>query len=133
MRDYLTLSWARFSKDVQAHTLQIAKILSHPAPRGGDVIRLDASPASGKSATKEAASSTSVGNPAADAQLEVVTHFPGGLDFGRGVVVSNFTMWPLFAALNIDINHGPTQSMALSRVALSPYGMQRVRSVVRHS
>ena len=36
MRDYLTLSWARFSKDVQSHTLQISKILSHPAPRPGD-------------------------------------------------------------------------------------------------
>ncbi|KDN50242.1 hypothetical protein RSAG8_01578, partial [Rhizoctonia solani AG-8 WAC10335] len=45
MRDYLTLSWARFSKDVQSHTLQISKILEFPAPRAGDVIKLDASPA----------------------------------------------------------------------------------------
>jgi len=43
MRDYLTLSWARFSKDVQSHTLQISKILSHPAPHAGDLIKLDAS------------------------------------------------------------------------------------------
>jgi EEF1A N-terminal glycine/lysine methyltransferase len=27
MHDYLTLSWARFSKDAQSHTLRISKIL----------------------------------------------------------------------------------------------------------
>lgn len=83
MRDYLTLSWARFSKDVQSHTLQISKILSHPAPRAGDLIRLDAS-------AKD------------ETNLEVVARFPGGLDFGRGLVDVNFTMWPLFKCLNID-------------------------------
>lgn len=83
MRDYLTLSWARFSKDVQSHTLQISKILSHPAPRAGDLVRLDAS-------AKD------------ETNLEVVARFPGGLDFGRGLVDINFTMWPLFKCLNID-------------------------------
>lgn len=86
MRDYLTLSWARFSKDVQSHTLQISKILSFPAPRPGDVIRLDASAKS----------------DGAETSLEVVARFPGGLDFGRGLVDINFTMWPLFKCLNID-------------------------------
>jgi hypothetical protein len=93
MRDYLTLSWARFSKDVQSHTLQISKILSHPAPRAGDLIKLDAS-ATTKSDT------ASAGGP--DTSLEVIARFPGGLDFGRGLVDINFTMWPLFKALNID-------------------------------
>lgn len=105
MRDYLTLSWARFSKDVASHTLQISKILSHPAPRAGDIVRLDASP-------KE-------GGDKGDGSLEVVARFPGGLDFGRGLVDINvskpfilqaflyssmeqFTMWPLFKCLNID-------------------------------
>lgn len=85
MRDYLTLSWARFSKDVQSHTLQISKILAHPAPRAGDLIKLDASAKDG-----------------GDASLEVIARFPGGLDFGRGLVDINFTMWPLFKCLNID-------------------------------
>ncbi|KAK7468897.1 hypothetical protein VKT23_003394 [Stygiomarasmius scandens] len=85
MRDYLTLSWARFSKDVQSHTLQISKILAHPAPRAGELIRLDASP-----------------KGEAESGLEVIARFPGGLDFGRGLVDINFTMWPLFQALNID-------------------------------
>jgi EEF1A N-terminal glycine/lysine methyltransferase len=93
MRDYLTLSWARFSKDVQSHTLQISKILSHPAPRAGDLIKLDAS-ATAKSEV------VSAGGP--DTSLEVISRFPGGLDFGRGLVDINFTMWPLFKALNID-------------------------------
>ena len=93
MRDYLTLSWARFSKDVQSHTLQISKILSHPAPRAGDLIKLDAS----ATAKSDAASA---GGP--DTSLEVISRFPGGLDFGRGLVDINFTMWPLFKALNID-------------------------------
>ena len=93
MRDYLTLSWARFSKDVQSHTLQISKILSHPAPRAGDLIKLDAS-----ATTKSDAASA--GGP--DTSLEVIARFPGGLDFGRGLVDINFTMWPLFKALNID-------------------------------
>ena len=93
MRDYLTLSWARFSKDVQSHSLQISKILSHPAPRAGDLIKLDAS-ATSKS------DSASAGGP--DTSLEVIARFPGGLDFGRGLVDINFTMWPLFKALNID-------------------------------
>lgn len=86
MRDYLTLSWARFSKDVQSHTLQISKILAHPAPRPGEVVRLDASPK----------------HDGSDSNLEVIARFPGGLDFGRGLVDVNFTMWPLFKCLNID-------------------------------
>ncbi|KIO33535.1 hypothetical protein M407DRAFT_3872 [Tulasnella calospora MUT 4182] len=72
MRDYLTLSWARFSKDVQSHTLQIAKILEAPSPRAGDIVRLDAG-ASGE-------------------HLEVVCRFPGGLDFGRGLVDVNIAV-----------------------------------------
>lgn len=75
MRDYLTLSWARFSKDVASHTLQISKILSHPAPRAGDIVRLDASPKDG--------------GEKGDGSLEVVARFPGGLDFGRGLVDIN--------------------------------------------
>ncbi|KAF7969036.1 hypothetical protein HWV62_28425, partial [Athelia sp. TMB] len=105
MRDYLTLSWARFSKDVQSHTLQISKILSHPAPRAGDLIRLDAS-------AKD------------EANLEVVARFPGGLDFGRGLVDVNFTMWPLFKCLNID------NILTICEIALAPTG--RVIFFSRH-
>ena len=93
MRDYLTLSWARFSKDVQSHTLQISKILSHPAPRPGELVRLDATSASNSP-------NGSLGH--GETSREVVSRFPGGLDFGRGLVDVNFTMWPLFKCLNID-------------------------------
>ncbi|KAG8691546.1 hypothetical protein FRC11_001536 [Ceratobasidium sp. 423] len=106
MRDYLTLSWARFSKDVQSHTLQISKILEFPAPRAGDVIKLDASPAN------EAET------------LEVVCRFPGGLDFGKGLVDVNFTMWPLFRCLNLD------NILTICEIALSPTG--RILFLSRH-
>ncbi|OCH96149.1 hypothetical protein OBBRIDRAFT_883404 [Obba rivulosa] len=112
MRDYLTLSWARFSKDVQSHTLQISKILSHPAPRAGELVRLDASAAS------------SAAGALADTNLEVVARFPGGLDFGRGLVDVNFTMWPLFKCLNID------NILTICEIALAPTG--RILFFSRH-
>ncbi|KAF8922558.1 AEX-3 domain-containing protein [Mucidula mucida] len=108
MRDYLTLSWARFSKDVQSHTLQISKILAHPAPRAGDLIKLDASP---KGESNESS-------------LEVIARFPGGLDFGKGLVDINFTMWPLFKCLNID------NILTICEIALSPTG--RILFFSRH-
>ncbi|RDB28884.1 hypothetical protein Hypma_015524 [Hypsizygus marmoreus] len=108
MRDYLTLSWARFSKDVQSHTLQISKILAHPAPRAGDLIKLDASPKS----------------DGGDSNLEVIARFPGGLDFGRGLVDINFTMWPLFKCLNID------NILTICEIALAPTG--RILFFSRH-
>jgi len=93
MCDYLTLSWARFSKDVQSQTLQILKILLHPTPCAGDAIKLDAS----ATAKSDAASA---GGP--DTSLKVIARFPRGLDFGRGLVDINSTMWPLFKAPNIN-------------------------------
>ncbi|KAK0208211.1 DENN domain-containing protein [Desarmillaria ectypa] len=108
MRDYLTLSWARFSKDVQSHTLQISKILAHPAPRAGDLIKLDASPRGDSS----------------ESNLEVIARFPGGLDFGRGLVDINFTMWPLFKCLNID------NILTICEIALAPTG--RILFFSRH-
>ncbi|ESK88877.1 denn (aex-3) domain protein [Moniliophthora roreri MCA 2997] len=101
MRDYLTLSWARFSKDVQSHTLQISKILAYPAPRAGELVRLDASPKNDRDG---------------DGSLEVIARFPGGLDFGRGLVDINFTMWPLFKCLNID------NILTICEIALAPTG-----------
>ncbi|KAI9572960.1 DENN domain-containing protein [Boletus coccyginus] len=113
MRDYLTLSWARFSKDVQSHTLQISKILAHPAPRAGELIKLDASltPLPGRASGGASGSSNSE-----DTSLEVIARFPGGLDFGRGLVDINFTMWPLFKCLNID------NVLTACEIALAPTG-----------
>ncbi|KAI0073132.1 hypothetical protein K474DRAFT_1692777 [Panus rudis PR-1116 ss-1] len=118
MRDYLTLSWARFSKDVQSHTLQISKILSHPAPRPGELVRLDASSA------PNSQSGSLAGGHASETSLEVVSRFPGGLDFGRGLVDVNFTMWPLFKCLNID------NILTICEIALSPTG--RILFFSRH-
>lgn len=117
MRDYLTLSWARFSKDVQSHTLQISKILAHPAPRAGDLIKLDAS----STPIPLTHSASSQGD---DTNLEVIARFPGGLDFGRGLVDINFTMWPLFKCLNID------NILTICEIALAPTG--RILFYSRH-
>ncbi|KAH8100713.1 DENN domain-containing protein [Cristinia sonorae] len=120
MRDYLTLSWARFSKDVQSHTLQISKILSHPAPRPGELVRLDASSAPNTTGGQ----SSNIGGHGSETSLEVVSRFPGGLDFGRGLVDVNFTMWPLFKCLNID------NILTICEIALSPTG--RILFFSRH-
>ncbi|KAG2350349.1 hypothetical protein BDR05DRAFT_899202 [Suillus weaverae] len=117
MRDYLTLSWARFSKDVQSHTLQISKILAHPAPRAGDLIKLDAS-------STPISSTHSTSPQTDDTNLEVIARFPGGLDFGRGLVDINFTMWPLFKCLNID------NILTICEIALAPTG--RILFYSRH-
>ena len=79
MRDYLTLSWARFSKDVQSHTLQILKILLHPAPCAGDLIKLDAS----ATAKSDAASA---GVP--DTSLKVIARSLEGWTSGAGLLTS---------------------------------------------
>ncbi|TCD71538.1 hypothetical protein EIP91_008919 [Steccherinum ochraceum] len=121
MRDYLTLSWARFSKDVQSHTLQISKILSHPAPRPGELVRLDASSAPNNNGTNGQSNNAGHGS---ETSLEVVSRFPGGLDFGRGLVDVNFTMWPLFKCLNID------NILTICEIALSPTG--RILFFSRH-
>ena len=92
---------------------QISKILEYPAPRAGEMIKLDAG-MGGES-------------------MEVVCRFPGGLDFGRGLVDVNvrpeiscsfsgsndrprtqFTMWPLFQCLNID------NILTICEVCISP-------------
>ncbi|KAI6133068.1 AEX-3 domain-containing protein [Pisolithus croceorrhizus] len=104
MRDYLTLSWARFSKDVQSHTLQISKILAHPAPRAGELIKLDAS--------------------LLPSFLPLSHVSRAGFDFGRGLVDINFTMWPLFKALNID------NILTCCEIALAPTG--RILFYSRH-
>ncbi|KAG0708851.1 DENN domain-containing protein [Suillus ampliporus] len=93
MRDYLTLSWARFSKDVH--------LMLPPRP----------SPAAHSPLTD-------------DTNLEVIARFPGGLDFGRGLVDINFTMWPLFKCLNID------NILTICEIALAPTG--RILFYSRH-
>jgi EEF1A N-terminal glycine/lysine methyltransferase len=106
LRDYLTLSWARFSKDVAAHTQQISKILACSAPRAGDIVRLDAS----------ASTSGGNSNDSEPGTLEIVARFPGGLDFGKGLVDINFTMWPFFKALSLD------NIITVCEIALAPTG-----------
>ncbi|CAG7852425.1 SubName: Full=Uncharacterized protein {ECO:0000313/EMBL:CCA70849.1} [Serendipita indica DSM 11827] len=120
MRDFLTFSWARFSKDVHSHTLQIAKILSAPVPKPGELIKLDASPPEKDKPTDRSGRAVA----AAANSLEMICRMPGGLDFGRGLVDVNFQMWPLFCCLSLD------NILTCCEIALSPTG--RVLFLSKH-
>ncbi|KIM25078.1 hypothetical protein M408DRAFT_26482 [Serendipita vermifera MAFF 305830] len=121
MRDFLTFSWARFSKDVHSHTLQIAKILSAPVPKPGEFIKLDASPGAEKEKERDRSGKAISSSPAS---LEMICRMPGGLDFGKGLVDVNFQMWPLFCCLSLD------NILTCCEIALSPTG--RVLFTSRH-
>lgn len=122
MRDFLTFSWARFSKDVHSHTLQIAKILSAPVPKPGELIKLDASPGTAEKEKERDRNGKAVSS--APASLEMICRMPGGLDFGKGLVDVNFQMWPLFCCLSLD------NILTCCEIALSPTG--RVLFTSRH-
>lgn len=58
----------------------MSTILSHPAPRFGETIRIE-SP---------------------DDDVDFICTFPGALEWGRGLIGIDFTMWPLFKTLSVD-------------------------------
>jgi hypothetical protein len=80
---------------------QIAKILSAPVPKPGELIKLDASPNSAGEKDKEKDRNGKAVSSAL-ASLEMICRMPGGLDFGKGLVDVNFQMWPLFCCLSLD-------------------------------
>ncbi|CBQ73443.1 conserved hypothetical protein [Sporisorium reilianum SRZ2] len=100
--DWNKAAWFKYSRNIEMHNKLMAAILRHPAPRIGETFRLQ-SP---------------------DEDLSFVCTFPGALDWGRGLLGIDFSMWPLFKTLSID------NVLTICEIALAPAG--RILFMSRH-
>ncbi|SPO23632.1 uncharacterized protein UTRI_03840_B [Ustilago trichophora] len=100
--DWNKAAWFKYSRNIEMHNKLMAAILRHPAPRIGETFRLQ-SP---------------------DEDISFVCTFPGALDWGRGLLGIDFSMWPLFKTLSID------NVLTICEIALAPAG--RVLFMSRH-
>lgn len=100
--DWNKAAWFKYSRNIEMHNKLMAAILRHPAPRIGEKFRLT-SP---------------------DEDLSFICTFPGALDWGRGLLGIDFSMWPLFKTLSID------NVLTICEIALAPAG--RVLFMSRH-
>lgn len=100
--DWNKAAWFKYSRNIEMHNKLMAAILRHPAPRIGETFRL----------------------PSPDEDLAFVCTFPGALDWGRGLLGIDFSMWPLFKALSID------NVLTICEIALAPAG--RILFMSRH-
>ncbi|CDU26243.1 uncharacterized protein SPSC_06437 [Sporisorium scitamineum] len=100
--DWNKAAWFKYSRNIEMHNMLMAAILRHPAPRIGETFRLQ-SP---------------------DEDLSFVCTFPGALDWGRGLLGIDFSMWPLFKTLSID------NVLTICEIALAPAG--RILFMSRH-
>ncbi len=100
--DWNKAAWFKYSRNIEMHNKLMAAILRHPAPRIGETFRLQ-SP---------------------DEDLAFICTFPGALDWGRGLLGIDFSMWPLFKTLSID------NVLTICEIALAPAG--RVLFMSRH-
>ncbi|KAJ1044227.1 hypothetical protein NDA10_006705 [Ustilago hordei] len=100
--DWNKVAWFKYSRNIEMHNKLMAAILRHPAPRIGETFKLQ-SP---------------------DEDLSFICTFPGALDWGRGLLGIDFSMWPLFKTLSID------NVLTICEIALAPAG--RVLFMSRH-
>ncbi|KAJ1026926.1 hypothetical protein NDA16_002219 [Ustilago loliicola] len=100
--DWNKAAWFKYSRNIEMHNKLMAAILRHPAPRIGETFRLQ-SP---------------------DEDLSFICTFPCALDWGRGLLGIDFSMWPLFKTLSID------NVLTICEIALAPAG--RVLFMSRH-
>ena len=100
--DWNKAAWFKYSRNIEMHNKLMAAILRHPAPRIGETFRLQ-SP---------------------DEDLSFICTFPGALDWGRGLLGIDFSMWPLFKTLSID------NVLTICEIALAPAG--RILFMSRH-
>ena len=100
--DWNKAAWFKYSRNIEMHNKLMAAILRHPAPRIGETFRLS-SP---------------------DEDLSFICTFPGALDWGRGLLGIEFSMWPLFKALSVD------NVLTICEIALAPAG--RILFMSRH-
>lgn len=100
--DWNKAAWFKYSRNIEMHNRLMAAILRHPAPRIGETFRLK-SP---------------------DEDLSFICTFPGAIDWGRGLLGIDFSMWPLFKTLSID------NVLTICEIALAPAG--RILFMSRH-
>ncbi|KAK0556930.1 Protein N-terminal and lysine N-methyltransferase efm7 [Tilletia horrida] len=92
--DWNKAAWHKYSRNIEMHNRLMSHILRQPAPRLGETFRIE-SP---------------------DDDVSFVCTFPGALEWGRGLIGVDFTMWPLFKTLSID------HILTICEVALTPTG-----------
>lgn len=62
----------------------MCKVLNHTIPRPGELYRLN------------------IGKKPDGEEITIETAFPGAVDFDRGLIKTDFQLWPLFQAIDID-------------------------------
>lgn len=62
----------------------MCKVLNHPVPRPGEMYRLN------------------IGRKADGEEITIETTFPGAVDFEKGLIKTDFPLWPLFQAVDVD-------------------------------
>ncbi|KAK0521402.1 Protein N-terminal and lysine N-methyltransferase efm7 [Tilletia horrida] len=92
--DWNKAAWHKYSRNIEMHNRLMSHILRQPAPRLGETFRVE-SP---------------------DDDVSFVCTFPGALEWGRGLIGVDFTMWPLFKTLSID------HILTVCEIALTPTG-----------
>ncbi|TIC27376.1 hypothetical protein E3Q11_02435 [Wallemia mellicola] len=127
LADYLSISWAIFSRDISSHSAQMKRLLEMPAPKHGDIIKL---PAAGPTHKHRRVTDEKDGKKRKEkkkkneSSLTIIARMPGAINFGQNLVETNFSMWPFFKALSID------NILTICEIALAPTG--RVLFLSRH-
>ncbi|BGP52921.1 hypothetical protein JCM8202v2_000478 [Rhodotorula sphaerocarpa] len=97
LSDLLRLSWAQHHRDLASHSWTIRRLLSHPMPRPGDILKVPAS--------------------LPDEHTCFTIVMPGRLDWDVGVALKrNFPLWPVLETLNSE------NLLTVAELAAAPLG-----------
>lgn len=126
LADYLSISWAIFSRDISSHSAQMKRLLETPAPKYGDIIKLQAAGPTHKHRRLDEKDGKKRKDKKKknESSLTVIARMPGAINFGQNLVETNFSMWPLFKCLSID------NILTICEIALAPTG--RILFLSRH-
>ena len=128
MADYLSISWAIFSRDISSHSAQMKRLLETPAPKHGDLIKLPAAGPTQKhrryTEDNNKESKKKKDKKKKSESLTIIARMPGSINFGQNLVETNFSMWPFFKALSIE------NILTICEIALAPTG--RILFLSRH-
>lgn len=110
LSDWNRVAWHKYSRNIEMHNQLMSTILRHPAPRLGETFMI--------SATTDALAARRAASGGGESEDDVIFKcaFPGAMEWGRGVISIDFTMWPLFKTLSID------NILTICEIALAPSG-----------